>query len=128
MARKSDKNLIPQAHVLTVEEQSAGGKASVEARRRKKLFKEILEEQLNSEGGTLNGQPATRKELAAYNMVKLITSGKAKDSDFIKAMEYVRDTIGEKPTEKVEVSKATSETVKEMEEFFSSERTTEKDT
>ena len=35
-------NLIPQAHVLTVKEQSAGGKASVEARRRKKTMAETI--------------------------------------------------------------------------------------
>lgn len=118
MARKSNENLIPQAHVLTVEEQSAGGKASAEARRRKKLFREILEEQMNGIGGTLNGVEATRKEIATYNMVKLITSGRAKDNDFIRAMEFVRDTLGEKPTERVEVSKPTSEIVQEMEDFF----------
>lgn len=36
-------NLIPQAHTLTLEEQSAGGKASVEARRRKKAMREWVE-------------------------------------------------------------------------------------
>lgn len=35
------KNLIPQAHVLTVEEQSKGGIASGEARRRKKNLAEL---------------------------------------------------------------------------------------
>lgn len=33
-------NLIPQAHELTLEEQSAGGKASGEARRQKKSLRE----------------------------------------------------------------------------------------
>lgn len=42
MARKED-NLIPQAHKLSVEEQSAGGKASVAARRRKKAMREWVE-------------------------------------------------------------------------------------
>ena len=40
MANK--KNLIPQAHTLTVEEQSKGGIASGQARKQKKLLKEIL--------------------------------------------------------------------------------------
>ena len=47
MASASD-NLIPQAHVLTVEEQSAGGKASGEARREKATMKKRLEMLLNS--------------------------------------------------------------------------------
>jgi hypothetical protein len=35
-------NLIPQAHVLTVEDQSAGGIASGEVRRRKASFKQAI--------------------------------------------------------------------------------------
>lgn len=37
------ENLIPQAHVLTVEEASRGGKNSGEARRRKKTLRETAE-------------------------------------------------------------------------------------
>ena len=119
----NEKNLIPFGDSKRTESeqreiQRKGGIASGEARRKKKLFREILEEQMNGIGGTLNGKEATRKELATYNMVKLITSGRAKDNDFIRAMEFVRDTIGEKPTERVEVSKPTSEIVQEMEDFF----------
>lgn len=42
MANKS--NLIPQAHKLTVEEQSKGGKTSAKLKRQKKYIKEMLEE------------------------------------------------------------------------------------
>lgn len=45
----NEKNLIPQAHVLTVEEQSAGGKASGEARRQKKTVQKILDSFLDKE-------------------------------------------------------------------------------
>lgn len=38
----NEKNLIPQAHVLTVEEQSAGGKKSGESRRARKLLKDCM--------------------------------------------------------------------------------------
>ena len=41
MARNKEDNLIPQAHTLTVDEQSAGGKASGEARRKKKSMREL---------------------------------------------------------------------------------------
>ena len=41
MARKKEDNLIPQAHTLTVEELSRGGKKSVEARRKKKSMREL---------------------------------------------------------------------------------------
>ena len=46
MANK--ENLIPQAHVLTVEEQSKGGKKSVEVRRQKKTVQKILNDFLST--------------------------------------------------------------------------------
>ena len=42
MANKKD-NLIPQAHKLTVDEQSKGGKKSVKSKKVKKYIKENLE-------------------------------------------------------------------------------------
>ena len=46
MANK--ENLIPQAHVLTVEEQSKGGKKSVEVRRQRKPVQQILNDFLST--------------------------------------------------------------------------------
>lgn len=37
----NEQNLIPQAHILTVEEASKGGKASGETRRKQRTLKEI---------------------------------------------------------------------------------------
>lgn len=49
----NEKNLIPQAHVLTVEEQSKGGQVSGEVRRQKKTLRQLGEMigglQVNSE-------------------------------------------------------------------------------
>ena len=45
----NEKNLIPQAHVLTVEEASKGGQNSVKARREKKTIQKILADLLDSE-------------------------------------------------------------------------------
>jgi hypothetical protein len=45
----NEQNLIPQAHILTVEEQSAGGKKSAQARREKKTIQKILADLLDSE-------------------------------------------------------------------------------
>ena len=42
-------NLIPQAHTLTVEEASKGGKASGESRRKKKTIQNILNDFLDSD-------------------------------------------------------------------------------
>ena len=80
-------NLIPQAHVLTVEEQSAGGRASAEARRRRKTLKEDLL--------ILLEQGDTQEK------VTLALLKKAMEGD-TKAFEVLRDTIGEKPKDTVE--------------------------
>lgn len=45
----NEKNLIPQAHILTVEEASKGGQNSVKARREKKTIQKILADLLDSE-------------------------------------------------------------------------------
>ena len=45
----NEKNLIPQAHKITVEEASKGGQNSGKARREKKAIREILSEILDSE-------------------------------------------------------------------------------
>lgn len=45
----NEKNLIPQAHKLTVEEQSAGGKKSAQVRKEKKTIQKILSDLLESD-------------------------------------------------------------------------------
>ena len=45
----NEKNLIPQAHILTVEEASKGGQNSGKARREKKTIQKILSDLLDSE-------------------------------------------------------------------------------
>ena len=45
----NEKNLIPQAHKLTVEEASKGGQNSVKARREKKTVQKILSDLLESD-------------------------------------------------------------------------------
>lgn len=74
MANASD-NLIPQAHILTVEEQSAGGKASGEARREKATMKKTLEMLLDEK----NKKGITYRELATLGLIKGATEGKAEN-------------------------------------------------
>ena len=45
----NENNLIPQAHILTVEEQSTGGKKSAQARREKKTIQKILADLLDGQ-------------------------------------------------------------------------------
>lgn len=81
----NEQNLKPGAHKLTVEEASKGGKRSGEVRRERKLIKDrILEMMGESDWDTMIRNAIER----------------AKDDD--KAFSTLRDTIGEKPVDKVE--------------------------
>lgn len=96
-------NLVP-LNKRTKEEQraitSAGGKASVQARRARKTLKEELL-LLLSEGDTQQN-------------VSVALIQKALDGD-TKAFEVIRDTIGEKPTDKIMVADVDPSIIGEVE-------------
>ena len=99
------ENLVSLADRTTEEQRaiaSAGGKASGEARRKRKTLKEELLLML-SEGET-------------QQSVTLALIEKAMSGD-TKAFEVIRDTIGEKPADKVE----TKQTVLDMSKFSTEE-------
>lgn len=97
----NEKNLKPQAHKLTVEEQSAGGKASVKARRKRKEFKEALKLALTVVVDDSDNK--TVQELGIEALMERFMKGDPK------VFEIIRDTIGEKPTDKQEVKVIDSE-------------------
>lgn len=109
---KGINNLIPSTaggHQLTREEQKAGGRASVIARRKKKDFREaclaLLEtEMTDNEGNIVTG----------YDVVvsSLFTQAKAGN---VKAFEALRDTAGQKPVEKLVVSDVDPSVINEVE-------------
>lgn len=74
MANKS--TLVPQAHVLTVEEQSKGGRASVKSRREKKAMRETLEELLSMPHiDMMTGAKSTKREAVAAALVQRAIDG-----------------------------------------------------
>ena len=82
----NEQNLKPGSHKLTVEEQSRGGKKSAEVRRENKLIKDrILERMGESDWDTM-----------IDNLI-------ARASEDTKSFEVLRDTIGQKPKDSVEV-------------------------
>ena len=102
------ETLVPQAHKLTVEDQSNGGKASVEKRRQKKTMREtleaMLEEVANIEGNT---NKLTFKELATLGLLKGAVQGNNAN------YKTILETIGEiqpvdsnasTPTLKIEIT------------------------
>ena len=106
-----------------VENGRKGGIASGIAKREKKSLRSTIEtlleyrptekelEYLRDHGIDVDDD-ATYRTAVAFAIINKAVKGNTR------AFEMLRDTIGEKPTEKVEVTKPTSETVAEMEEFF----------
>ena len=106
----NEQNLIPQAHELTVEEASKGGKASVEARRRKKELRELATTWLESEvGKDKKGNPLTGAEAMIQLAAKEALKGNAK------FWELLRDTAGQKPVEKVMIADVDQSVIDEVE-------------
>ena len=110
-----ESNLIP-LNERTKEEQrriaTEGGKASVKARRDKKMLKDCLEilleraEKVEIDGKTL--------KLTGAEIIALTAYQKAAGGD-IRAMEFVRDTAGQKPVEKVMIAEVEQSVVDEVE-------------
>lgn len=82
MAKASD-NLIPQAHVLTLEEQSAGGIASGIARREKATMLSMLEKCLDE---TNQKSGKTYKELATLGLIKGAVNGNGNNYKIIQEL------------------------------------------
>lgn len=88
----NEQNLRPSEYKLSQEEAKKGGKASVEARRKRKALKEELLLLLS------DGDLQEKMSVALIN--EAINGNKA--GSVTKAFEVIRDTIGEKPVDKVE--------------------------
>lgn len=95
----NEQNLKPQAHKLTVEEQSRGGKKSAKNRQERKTFREGLLLLLN-EPIIKDGKPSGKitQDAIIAGLVKRAISGDTR------AFEMIRDTIGEKPVQEVAVN------------------------
>lgn len=75
-----------------------GGKKSGEVRRAKKTMRELLDYLLEKEITNKKGEKATTKEAILVAAIKKAIAGD------IKALQFIRDTIGEMPVVKQEVS------------------------
>lgn len=105
-----ERGKIPNEHKLTLDDQKAGGRASAESRRRKKMLRECLEELLTKTYDTQQGQMMGSEALAAMLMKKALRGD-------VKAFEVLRDTAGEKPIEKVMVAEVEQSIIDEVEKM-----------
>ncbi len=93
MNMANEKNLKPLSTEKAREIGKKGGKKSAEVKKQKKLLKDLLQEALETKTESGN--------LAIDITNALIV--KAKNGD-VKAYEVIRDTLGQKPTENVNVN------------------------
>ena len=114
----NEQNLNPFG-TLTEDEQrkisSKGGKASGEARRKKKLLRECLEILLEKEMTDKKGETMTGAEALSAKLFKEAMKGN------VKAFEVLRDTAGQKPVEKVVVADVDVDVINEVEAMVNSE-------
>lgn len=100
---------------LTAEKQqeiaSAGGKASVEARRRKKNLREIANALLEKEFTSEDGETLLGGELLLLKQFEKANKGDTK------AFETIRDTAGQRPVQQLEVNAINPEAIREVEEM-----------
>lgn len=85
---------------LTADEQRTiaqkGGKASGDARREKRALRDMLQKLLSSDFD-IDGQKLNGAEAASVALIKQALAGN------VRAFEVIRDTIGEKPADKVNI-------------------------
>jgi hypothetical protein len=93
----NDENLIPVRSTSEARKRgTAGGIKSGETRRAKKTMREMLDYLLEKQIKTNKGDMSTLEAI----MVSMIA--KASKGD-VRATEFIRDTIGQKPTDKTEI-------------------------
>jgi hypothetical protein len=118
----NEENLIPFNERTESEQRaiaSAGGKASGEARRNKKMLRDCIDylfERVDKTAIGDDGQPMTGAEQLAYNLfIKAL--GETDTGKAAKAFEVLRDTAGQKPVDKVQ----STQTVVDMSKFSTEE-------
>lgn len=105
----NEQNLRPGEYQLTLDEQKKGGIASGEARRRKRDIRLALEALLEKEYKGKDGKFVSGAEAIAIKQMEKALKGDTK------AFEVVRDTVGQKPTEKIMVADVDPSIIDEVE-------------
>ena len=92
----NEQNLRPCEYHLSREEAKKGGKASVEARRRKKDLRLALESLLEKNFKDKEGNSLTGTEAITAKLFEQAMKGN------VKAFETIRATVGQDPVQRIE--------------------------
>ena len=107
----NEQNLVKgdEAHKLTAEEQSRGGRASAEARRQKRDLRRAMDILLEKDITDSKGEIKSGAEYIAFQQFKKALKGDTK------AFEVIRDTAGQKPIEKIQVAEVDADVIADVE-------------
>lgn len=107
----NEQNLVrgDAAHKLTAEEASKGGKRSAEVRRQKRDLRRALEVLLERGFKDKHGNEVTGAEAITAKLFEQAMNGN------VKAFETLRDTVGQKPVEKVMLAEVDPDVIDEVE-------------
>lgn len=104
-----EDNLRPGEYQFSREEQSKGGVASGEARRRKRDLRHCLEMLLEKERTTRSGETLSGAEAVCAKLFEQALKGN------VKAFETIRSTVGQDPVQKIMVSEVEQSVIDEVE-------------
>lgn len=110
----NEQNLIPNSERTPNElrqQTQKGGIASGEARRRKRDIRLALEALLEKDISDKHGNTMSTAEAIALKQIEKALKGDTK------AFEVVRDSAGQKPTDKIDLT-VNDDSTKEMDEYF----------
>lgn len=108
----NEQNLRPSEYKFSHEDSVKGGKASVEARRKRKAMREAFEELLSKEYTNSQGQ-----RMDGVTILCMKQFQNALDGD-LRAFTEIRDTVGEAPVQRVELDTIDSQARAEMDELL----------
>ena len=111
----NEKNLIPQAHELTLDEASKGGKASAEARRKKRDLRLALETLLEGSVKVVDKSTGAERLVTGTEAITTKLFEQAMKGN-VKAFKTIRETVGQDPVQKIEVAQTDPAVVKEVED------------
>ena len=111
MANPENLKLGGEAHTLSVEEASKGGKKSAEVRRAKRDLKRAFDALLEKDFKGKSGDMISGAEAIAIKQFEKALQGDPK------AFELVRDTAGQKPVERFMVAEVDQSVIDEVEQM-----------
>lgn len=105
----NEQNLRPSEYKLTQEEQKKGGIKSGEVRRARRDIRKALEALLEKDYQDKSGNVMSGTEAIALKQMEKAMKGDSR------AFEIIRDTIGQKPVERVQITEIDQADIDEVE-------------